>query len=320
MKKCDPAFKSFTLIELLVITAQHCRHFFRGFICTDQYGCVRKHTENAALKNTPHHTCKASASYTESVLHICRRQMLHTVKPCFTQSAFTLIELLVVIAIIAILAAMLLPALQQARERAHSAACLSHLKEIGSALFNYADDHSGIIIPVERATVINGSTMYYWQERLVALKYVPYPKTVLNVGEPKGILICPSEKRNTIGDRNVWNSWKGTHFAMNYFAQGQHNTWSYGVAASKTRRLSGIYRPSKAYYVMDGGVGFDSGTGSERLSLSGVRAGYSNIARRHNGNFNVVHFDGHAAFFPDYPLRGVGKDWKDDVWALEPWE
>ncbi|MBR7103966.1 MAG: hypothetical protein IKC65_03405, partial [Lentisphaeria bacterium] len=31
----------FTLIELLVVTAQHCRDFFRGFICTDQYGCVR---------------------------------------------------------------------------------------------------------------------------------------------------------------------------------------------------------------------------------------------------------------------------------------
>ncbi|MBR7121204.1 MAG: prepilin-type N-terminal cleavage/methylation domain-containing protein, partial [Lentisphaeria bacterium] len=53
---------AFTLIELLVVIAQHCRHFFRGFICTDQYGCVRKHTESAALKNTPHHTCKASAS------------------------------------------------------------------------------------------------------------------------------------------------------------------------------------------------------------------------------------------------------------------
>ena len=44
---------AFTLIELLVLTAQHCRDFFRGFICTDQYGCVRKHTENTALKNTP---------------------------------------------------------------------------------------------------------------------------------------------------------------------------------------------------------------------------------------------------------------------------
>ena len=44
---------SFTLIELLVVTSQLCRDFFRGFICTDKYGCVRKHTENAALKNTP---------------------------------------------------------------------------------------------------------------------------------------------------------------------------------------------------------------------------------------------------------------------------
>ena len=52
----------FTLIELLVVTSQHCRDFFRGFICTDQYGCVRKHTESAAHKNTSHHTCKASAS------------------------------------------------------------------------------------------------------------------------------------------------------------------------------------------------------------------------------------------------------------------
>ena len=53
---------TFTLIELLVVTSQHCRDFFRGFICTDQYGCVRKHTESAAHKNTSHHTCKASAS------------------------------------------------------------------------------------------------------------------------------------------------------------------------------------------------------------------------------------------------------------------
>ncbi len=38
----------FTLIKLLVVSSQHCRHFFKRFICTDKYGCVRKHTENAA--------------------------------------------------------------------------------------------------------------------------------------------------------------------------------------------------------------------------------------------------------------------------------
>src|ERR1051326_6298899 len=62
-------------------------------------------------------------------------------------AAFTLIELLVVIAIIAILAALLLPALAKATTTAHGAACLSNLRQLQLCWRLYVDEHNGVMPP-----------------------------------------------------------------------------------------------------------------------------------------------------------------------------
>ena len=89
----------------------------------------------------------------------CRNPFTAALKHRMFQSVacFTLIELLVVIAIIAILAAMLMPALQSAREKGRSGACVNNLKQLSSALLLYANDFNDFFI-----LAVNDSWSEFW--------------------------------------------------------------------------------------------------------------------------------------------------------------
>ena len=119
-----------------------------------------------------------------------------------TYFTFTLIELLVVIAIIAILASMLLPALNQARERARAITCTSNLKQTTLAALQYVDDNRMIF---NAWGTLNGydHTYSFW---LAETGYLPGPRISGTGNTPHRATFCPAAWYK-IEDGNNWFSY-----------------------------------------------------------------------------------------------------------------
>src|SRR4051794_2828690 len=103
-----------------------------------------------------------------------------------SEKAFTLIELLVVIAIIAILASLLLPSLSRAKDKAKDIQCVNNLKQLGIALYMYADEHEGKLPYAEEypPTPVDPANIY--PSIALALSN--------NVGGAMKVFQCPKDK------------------------------------------------------------------------------------------------------------------------------
>lgn len=225
--------------------------------------------------------------------------------PRATARGFTLVELLVTVTLIAILAALLLPALSRAKSRAGTTRCLNNLRQLGLGMKLYADSDPQGNLP-GMVTPAFGLSPGSWANVLKA-----------HIGDVESIKICPSDKQAPIRRR-----WQNSSYVLNEYTstnpdpRGQRAVALTGVTGpggevdfivTPIRRLDLIPTPSATMTLFEGS---DLGArlGDERTHPDTWFRGWSNVVAdidpwRHSQAANYLFADGHVETIPAARLK-----------------
>ena len=233
---------------------------------------------------------------------------------------FSLIELLVVMAIIAILSALLFPALGKVRDKAKGIGCVNNLKQICLAQASYSDDYGEWIVPGSVKPTWNG---YIWYELLSGYYGTTsgYSVKYYGIDKTDGTFVCPSEP---VQFGHLPPLFAFTHYGMNFWLSGCAGTgtnWN-----CRYRKLSCLTRPSEAMLVGD----------SYNISGYGMTT-RSGLAWRHGapeprptsetllpvvpgckGKSNQLHMDGHVADISLVDFTALKCDITPPVTGVDP--
>ena len=204
---------------------------------------------------------------------------------------FTLIELLVVIAIIAILAGMLLPALNAARQKAYQTSCLSQLKQIGLFATLYSQDYNDYLLPLRVYKSSVGGSLIIWPQLLNPYRKLPQVTTWGTVEEQQKnmkMFYCPGNPEL------VYPKSPGNNFYTNYTANA-NIMYDPFRTSPRSLRMGNFKDPQRVIMFADG-----DGKSFNFSHMSHInQRDYENriIGFVHNRNVNAGFSDGSVGNF-----------------------